>query len=105
MAAFVANSNILDLTGLLNAKASSYINDATVTVTIKDLDGNELTGISWPVTMAYVAASDGDYRATISEDLALVHKVNAVAHIEVDGGAGLVGHWEFKFKPTTRTGN
>lgn len=42
-----------------------YVNDADVTVTIFDCDGEELAGESWPVTLPYVAASDGIYRVTL----------------------------------------
>lgn len=102
--AFVANSNVLELLGLRNEITQAFMNVAAVEVTIKDEAGVEVTGQVWPTTMSYVAASDGDYRAIISEDVVLVAKQNYYAFIEADGGPGLVGHWEFKFKPQTRTG-
>ena len=104
MTAFIANSNILDLIGLKSAVEGTFINDATVTVTVKDSAGADVAGVSWPVTMAYVAASNGDYRATLSELITFLHKKNYRAFIEADGGAGLIGHWEFPFKSETRTG-
>lgn len=39
-----------------------YVNDATVTVTIKDSKGDLLAGESWPVELPYVAGSNGLYR-------------------------------------------
>lgn len=104
MAVFVANSNILDLTGLRSEVEEAFITDATVTVTIKDADGEEVAGETWPLAMDYLSGSDGDYTAVISEDVAFVAKTNYYAHIDADGGDGRVGHWEFKFKPLTRTG-
>jgi hypothetical protein len=105
MAAFVANTNVLDLTGLRNEITDAYINDATVTVTVKDSDGAEVAGQVWPLTMSYVAASDGNYRAFLSAQLPFVAKAKYTAFIEANGGANLVGHWEFHFKPTARSSN
>lgn len=105
MTVFVANTNILDLVGLKNELTEAFINGATVTVTIETKAGVEVAGQTWPLTMSYVAASDGNYRAFISEDVEFVAKSNYVAIIDADGGANLVGHWEFPFKPLTRTGD
>lgn len=103
MTAFVANTNILELLGLTDAVTNAVINDATVTVTICDNNDAPITGgPTWPLTLAYVAASAGNYRATLDAALLLLADTNHVAHIDVSAGAGRVGHWEFIFKPTTR---
>ena len=49
-----------------------FVNDAAVTVTIFDSAGVELVGESWPVTLDYVAASDGVYRKTFSPFINLI---------------------------------
>ncbi len=103
MTAFVANSNVLELTTLTSEVEDVPINDATVTVTIKKA-GVAVAGISWPLTMDYVAASNGDYRAILSEGLDLENKGKYIAFIEANGGAGRVGHFEFPFTALTRTG-
>jgi hypothetical protein len=103
MTAFVANTNVLDLIGLKNEIAGTFINNAVVTVTIKDDKGVNVGGATWPMTMAYVAASDGDYRAFLSEDLSFLAKAKYIAAIDADGGTNLVGHWELNFKPLVRT--
>lgn len=103
MTVFVANTNVLDLIGLKSAIEDTFINDATVTVTLKYKDtGAEIEGQTWPTTMEYIDASDGDYRAIISNEAELVHKRTTIAVIEADGGEDRVGHWEFEFKPVTR---
>lgn len=102
MTAFVANTNVLELTGLKEEITEAFINNATVTVTIKDTDGNEVIGETWPFAMDYVAASDGDYRAFVSEDLELIANTRYIAYIEADGGANRVGHFEFHFKALAR---
>lgn len=103
MTAFIANTNVLDLIGLKDEIDGTFINDADVSVTIKDADGNEVTGQTWPATMTYVAASDGNYRAFVSEEVEFVHRAKHTAIIDADGGENLVGHWEFVFRPLNRT--
>jgi hypothetical protein len=104
MTAFVANSNVLDLIGLKSAVEDTFINDADVEVTVKDSADVNVTGVSWPVTMDYVAASNGNYRAILSHAIAFVPNRKYYAHIDADAGADRVGHWEFEFRPQTRTG-
>lgn len=104
MTAFIANTNILDLIGLKSEVENLFIDNATVTVTVKDQSGSEVAGVVWPVTMDYVAASNGNYRATLSHLIAFQNKKNYRAFIEVDAGVGRIGHWEFPFKPEIRTG-
>lgn len=104
MTAFVANTNVLDLIGLKSEIEDTFINDAAVSVTVTDIDDVNIAGASWPLTMAYVAASQGNYRAILSDTLPLVAKTSYVAHITADGGADRVGSWRFSFKPLTRTG-
>ena len=104
MTVFVGNSNLLELIGLKDVTDDSYINDAAIAATVKDEAGVEVAGQTWPVTMAFVAASNGNYRGVLSEDVAFVAKTNYIAHIEANAGTNRIGHWEFKFKPLTRTG-
>ena len=104
MPVFVANSNLLELTGLRSEVEDAFIDDASVTVTIYDAADEEVAGETWPLTMDYTSGSDGDYSAIISEDVEFTAGATYYAHIEADGGDGRVGHWEFKFKPKTRTG-
>jgi hypothetical protein len=102
MTAFVANTNLLTLVGLKDHITDAFISTATVTVTVKDQNGSPVSGMTWPATMSYVAASDGNYRLALEDDLALIAKRNYTAFIEVDAGAARIGHWEFRFKPETR---
>lgn len=113
MTAFVANTNLLELKGLKAHVGGSYINSAVVRVTIYvgNVDDNVKLGPSspplWPMTMEYVSGSNGDYRAVLSKDLPFEPKKLYTAVIEADAGSSpfeQFGHWEFKFKPETRTG-
>lgn len=102
MTVFVANTNVIELLGLKSKIDGAYINDAAVTVKVYDNNKVAVAQGSWPLTMAYVAASSGNYRAILPDTLALKTDTDHVAYIEVNAGAGRVGHWEFVFKPTTR---
>jgi len=105
MTIFVANTNVLDLIGLKSAIEDTYINDATVTVTLKHkATDEEVAGQTWPTTMEYLVGTDGEYRAIIEHDVEFIANKDVIAYIEVDGGPERIGHWEFKFKPLTRTG-
>ncbi len=62
----VGNSVVLKLTGLQN-RAGSYQNAATVQLlSLVDARGQSVSGITYPLTLSYVAASNGDYEADIS---------------------------------------
>jgi hypothetical protein len=103
MTAFVANTNVLDLVGLKDEIAGVFINDAAVTVTIKDATGAVVSGAIWPMTMAYVATSDGDYRAILSDGIDFIAKAKYSAYITADGGPNLMARWQMDFKPIART--
>lgn len=102
---YVGNTNLIELTGLKSAAEGSYVNNADVTVTVKDKDSNEVSGQTWPATMNYVATSNGNYRGILEDDLALVDGTMYFAHIDADAGENRIGHWEFAFVPKTRRGS
>ncbi len=99
---FVGNTNLLEIIGLQNDITMVFINNATVTVTVQDSSGADVAGMTWPATMNYVAASDGDYRVALKDDLVLIHKDLYHALIRADGGLDLIASWRFPFKPTWR---
>jgi hypothetical protein len=102
---YVGNTNIIEVTGLKSAVEGAYVNDADVEVTVKDGAGNDVAGQIWPAAMDYVAASNGNYRGILEDDLALVDGTTYFAHIDADAGANRIGHWEFAFVPKTRRGS
>lgn len=102
MTAFVANTNVLELRGLQEAIAATYINNATVSVTIKDDCGDNVAGQTWPLTMVYVTGSSGDYRATLFSTVALQAGKRYFAEISVTGPSSEIGFWRYAFRPQTR---
>lgn len=60
---------LLELEGLSDEASGAILNGATVTCTLKDSAGVNVVGETWPKAMAYVASSDGVYRAALSNTL------------------------------------
>jgi hypothetical protein len=101
MELYIDNDNYLELDGLKNGATSAYVNDAAVVCTLKDSSGNPVTGQTWPLTLAYVAASNGKYRGRLKYDLALTEGKTYTAHITATGG-GLTANWQTKLLATKR---
>jgi hypothetical protein len=99
---YVLNDNLIEIDKLQDASDDSYINDATVTVTLKDSDGTNVTGQSWPLTLGYVAGTDGKYQGTLESALNLTSREQYYAHIDAVKGT-LAAHWEKQLKALTRT--
>ena len=65
-----------------------YVNDASVTVTILDSNGDELAGEAWPVALPYVSGSNGNYSKTFEpfENLVIGEIYDVIISVEgVDG--------------------
>lgn len=91
-----AGNNTIDveLVGLKDASESTFINDATVTVTIFEEDGvTEVTGETWPVSMLYVAASNGDYLGVVSANSNIVAGSKYMISISAQDTDGNKGEW------------
>jgi len=63
------NDHLIELLGAQNAADDSYLNSAVVSAVIKDSNGTAVTGS--PVTLSYVASSNGNYRGTLDKDAGL----------------------------------
>lgn len=64
------------------------INDATVTATLKHRNGGEVAAQTWPLTLAYVALSEGMYRGLIlhSITVAIDDELRAEVTATASGG-------------------
>ena len=98
---YISNDNVAKLSGLIDSDGA-YANSATVVVTLIDSSGNEVAGESWPLTMNYVASSDGVYIATLADTLTLTADTEYTAIISADAGAGKQGYWEVPAVAETR---
>lgn len=92
---YAGNNTIeVELVGLKDASAGTYINDATVTVTMYGEDGStEVTGETWPVTMSYVASSNGNYLGVVSADSNILVGVKYQIKISATDADGNKGEW------------
>ena len=69
---------------------SGPVNDATVTVTIKDNKGVDIPDEVWPFTLPYVALSAGVYSQTFDPFLSLQAGQQYTVIIDVVGIDGLI---------------
>ena len=70
--------------------ASGPVNDAAVTVTIKDNQAVEIPDETWPFTLPYVPLSDGEYSYTFEPFTSLIAGQQYTIIIDVLGVDGLV---------------
>lgn len=101
MTVFVANANMLTLSGLKSV-LDGILNGATVEVTIRNLAGEEMTGPGWPpfpLAMEPVDDSEGDYRVVFDEDVPWEAGRSYEALIRAEGG---MGTWRLQFRPRIR---
>lgn len=90
---YVGNDMLLDLARLRDAIDGSYLDTATVTVTLTDANGNPVVGESWPLELAYVEDSLGTYRATLRDTLVLAPNGRYLAAVTVTAGEGRTARW------------
>lgn len=98
---YVGNDHRLTVDGLRDPDGN-YVNTAEVSATLLDAHGAEVEGETWPVSLAYVAESDGRYRGILDDAIELVDGKSYTLVIDaVDGES--VGRWELAVKATNRT--
>jgi len=100
-------SDVLEVTGLRNAVTAAYLNSGvTATVTLVDATGTNVVGGTWPQALAYVAGSNGVYRATLAgATLTLVPGDWYVAQLSIDAGGGLVDYRELPVEVVIKGAN
>lgn len=92
---FIGNDQILAVYGLKDKVTDTYINNATVTATVKTTAGVAVPGQSFPMTLAYVASSNGDYRGTLEDGLTLLPNKQYVVEVTADAGNDLIGFFRY----------
>jgi len=91
---YLDNSSVIELVGLKNSVTGTADVGASVSVTLLDSSGAQVSGETWPLTMAHVA--DGLYRATMSSAINLSALTKYTAMVDVVGSGGEVGNWQCK---------
>lgn len=92
----IGTTNLVKLEGLKDkASGGGYENSATVQVTLyseKEMS-TEVAGQSWPASLAYIVASDGDYEGYLEDDLAVVEGQDYWAKLVADAGVNKMRTW------------
>ncbi len=103
---YIDNHNLLRVDKVKDKRSGGgFLNSATVTATLYESDGStEVTGQTWPVTLGYVAASDGRYEGLIDDVVVIVDGTRYLADIRiVDSGTGLKAKILYKVTARPRT--
>ncbi len=81
----IGSDNLVRLDALNNASTGAYVNNATVSFTLKDASG---TPIVSNVSMAYVAGTNGRYEGTITNTGSAALTNNGSYTIEITANSG-----------------
>ena len=91
---FDKNNMLLRLNGAQDAKTAAFLNAATVTARLVDRLGVDIVGQTWPLTLDFVAGSNGDYCGVLNDTLVQVIGATERAQVTFNGGVGLRAFWE-----------
>jgi len=65
---YAANDNVYEVLDLFDHVLERYLDGTdAVLLTLRDEDGTNLANVSWPATMAYIAGTQGGFRAVLSD--------------------------------------
>lgn len=82
---------------------NGFINDAMVTLTIKDFGGTDVGGIVWPLAIDYVEDSDGLYEIIVDKAITLTEGATYYAEYTIVTSYGRDGFWKIEFIARERT--
>lgn len=99
---YIGSDHLIKLSGLKNSADGSSVNDATVQCTLYDEDGGPVAGQTWPLVMPYISASNGDYQATLEEDLQLTRGSFYTAVIVVTAPGDVVAKFQLPLQADNR---
>lgn len=91
---YVGNTSIIEVDGLAD-QDGAYQNDAAVTLQslVDKRTGVAVSGVTVPLTLSYVASSNGKYRGTIPHDADVTAGRVYIATILAISGAGQRAQW------------
>lgn len=89
------NTMTVRMRGLKNAETGLFLQNATVSIaSIKDAaTGATITGVTFPVTLSYVANSRGVYKGRIPSSAAIVDDHTYTLTITASDAAGSSARW------------
>lgn len=100
---FTHNDTVVEVANLRNGLTGEALNNADVSVTMFDASNEEVDGVTWPLSLLYVADSNGMYRVTLPYTMSLQPNARYKAVLVVDDGPGLYARWELECVARART--
>ena len=97
---YIDNDNLFTLENLKDQETDTFINIATVTLTIVDSEGVDVDGVIFPLTMDYVVDSNGSYQVVVDKALVLENSLDYVGIITVVDTKD--GEWRLPLRGTYR---
>lgn len=99
----IGTTNLVEVSHLVNSVTGDYVDTATVTATIKDLQtGMPVDGETWPVTLVAVG-TDGNYRVSVGPGLVLDRNRQYVVDITAVDGTE-TANWQTKVSAVVSEG-
>lgn len=99
---YLDNDNLFTLEGLKDQETDTYVNTATVELTIEDSEGATVPDGGFPLTMDYVADSNGSYQGVVDKALSIENSLDYVGVITVSGVGIKDGEWRLPLRGTFR---
>jgi len=96
------NDMVIEVADVTDKLTGSFVNDATVTATLKDSLGADVVGITWPQTIDYTG-TPGLYQKQVDKAAVIVDgdAYNLVVDLSTPGGTD--AHWEIPVGGDVRT--
>lgn len=98
---YINNDNRIVLEGVYNESSGSYENAATVTMILYDATGAQVSGQSWPASLSYVSASNGNYEGTLDNLLSLTDGADYDLVVTATA-SGETGEWRMELEAAYR---
>lgn len=97
---YVGNDTLLEVRSLTDQADGSAVESASVSVTMKDASGSNISGQVWPASLAHVSA--GTYRVVLPETLDLTAGGEYTAEITASVGGSTAAFWQIPFVARVR---
>ena len=96
MAWYINNDQLLKVEGLRDPVTSAYVNAAIIEATMYESDGvTPVSGQSWPLTLDYVSASNGNYQGLLEDGRVLTYGEIYWIEVRADAGSDLIKTWRW----------
>ena len=97
---WVNNDNTIELNSLRNTAFNELDDNASVELTIADLDGTPVVGETWPKILQNV--SPGRYTTTVGISVLIEEETDYLADIVVTGSRGEYANWRLTCRAKRR---